>query len=55
MQDPQTGMIVTLRVFGDYALKVIDPVALITNLTGTVDVDRQRSASPAGSATSCSR
>jgi len=38
VQDPQTGMIVTLRVFGDYSLQVKDPVALITNLTGTVDV-----------------
>jgi membrane protease subunit (stomatin/prohibitin family) len=38
VQDPQTGMIITLRVFGDYSLKVADPVALITNLTGTVDV-----------------
>ncbi|MGH9127203.1 MAG: SPFH domain-containing protein, partial [Acidimicrobiales bacterium] len=38
VQDPQTGMIVTLRVFGDYSLKVADPGALITQLTGTVDV-----------------
>jgi membrane protease subunit (stomatin/prohibitin family) len=38
VQDPQTGMIITLRVFGDYSIKVSDPVALITNLTGTVDV-----------------
>jgi len=38
VQDPQTGLIVTLRVFGDYALHVTDPVALITNLAGTVDV-----------------
>jgi membrane protease subunit (stomatin/prohibitin family) len=38
VQDPQTGMIVTLRVFGDYSMKVNDPVALITNLVGTVDV-----------------
>jgi membrane protease subunit (stomatin/prohibitin family) len=38
VQDPQTGLIVTLRVFGDYAMRVIDPVALITNLVGTVDV-----------------
>jgi membrane protease subunit (stomatin/prohibitin family) len=38
VQDPQTGMIITLRVFGDYSLQVKDPVALITNLTGTVDV-----------------
>lgn len=38
VQDPQTGMIVTLRVFGDYALKVSDPGKLVINLTGTVDV-----------------
>ncbi|TMM10571.1 MAG: SPFH domain-containing protein [Actinobacteria bacterium] len=38
VKDPQTGMIVTLRVFGEYSIKVTDPVALITNLTGTVDV-----------------
>jgi membrane protease subunit (stomatin/prohibitin family) len=38
VQDPQTGMIVTLRVFGDYSMQVKDPGALITNLTGTVDV-----------------
>ncbi|MBV9593834.1 MAG: SPFH domain-containing protein [Actinobacteria bacterium] len=38
VQDPQTGLIVTLRVFGDYAMRVIDPVTLITNLLGTVDV-----------------
>ena len=38
VQDPQTGMIITLRVFGDYSLKVVEPGALITNLIGTVDV-----------------
>src|SRR5437763_586392 len=38
VQDPQTGMLVTLRVFGEYSLRVLDPVALITNLIGTVDV-----------------
>jgi membrane protease subunit (stomatin/prohibitin family) len=38
VKDPQTGMIVTLRVFGEYSIKVIDPVSLVTNLTGTVDV-----------------
>jgi membrane protease subunit (stomatin/prohibitin family) len=38
VQDPQTGMLVTLRVFGDYSLRVVDPIALLTNLTGTVDV-----------------
>jgi membrane protease subunit (stomatin/prohibitin family) len=38
VQDPQTGMIITLRVFGDYSIKVADPALLITNLVGTVDV-----------------
>src|SRR3984957_8486888 len=38
VQDPQTGLIVTLRVFGDYALRVVDPITLITNLVSTVDV-----------------
>lgn len=38
VQDRQTGLIVTLRVFGDYALRVIDPIRLITNLISTVDV-----------------
>ena len=33
----------TLRVFGDYALRVADPVRLVTNLTATVDVtDNER-------------
>ncbi len=38
VQDPQTGLIVTLRAFGEYALHVIDPARLILNLVGTVDV-----------------
>jgi membrane protease subunit (stomatin/prohibitin family) len=38
VQDPQTGLIVTLRTFGEYALRVIDAPRLILNLTGTVDV-----------------
>ena len=38
VQDPRTGLVVTLRVFGDYALRVGDPVRLMTNLTSTVDV-----------------
>jgi membrane protease subunit (stomatin/prohibitin family) len=38
VQDPQTGLIVTLRSFGEYALRVIEPTRLITNLVGTVDV-----------------
>ncbi len=43
VQDPRTGLVVTLRVFGDYALRVIDPARLITNLTSTVDVtDNER-------------
>ena len=38
VQDPQTGLIVTLRVFGDYAVRILDPVVMITNLIGTVDL-----------------
>jgi membrane protease subunit (stomatin/prohibitin family) len=38
VQDPQTGLIVTLRAFGEYALRVIDAPKLILNLVGTVDV-----------------
>lgn len=38
VQDPQSGLIVTLRVFGEYALRVLDPARLILNLVGTVDV-----------------
>jgi membrane protease subunit (stomatin/prohibitin family) len=38
VQDPRSGLVVTLRVFGDYALHITDPVRLITNLTSTVDV-----------------
>jgi membrane protease subunit (stomatin/prohibitin family) len=38
VQDPRSGLIVTLRVFGEYAIRVIDPARLITNLTATVDV-----------------
>src|SRR6516164_10893437 len=43
VQDPRTGLVVTLRVFGEYALRVIDPARLVTNLTSTVDVtDNER-------------
>jgi membrane protease subunit (stomatin/prohibitin family) len=38
VQDPQTGLVVTLRAFGEYALRVVDPTKLILNLVGTVDV-----------------
>jgi membrane protease subunit (stomatin/prohibitin family) len=39
VQDPQTGMIITLRVFGDYSMQVVDPSKLILNLVGTVNVE----------------
>jgi membrane protease subunit (stomatin/prohibitin family) len=38
VQDPQTGLIVTLRAFGEYSLRVNDPTKVILNLVGTVDV-----------------
>ena len=38
VQDPVSGLIVTLRTFGEYALRVIDAPKLILNLVGTVDV-----------------
>ncbi|HEV7679755.1 MAG TPA: SPFH domain-containing protein [Candidatus Dormibacteraeota bacterium] len=38
VQDPQTGLVVALRVFGEYSAKVTDGSKLITNLTGTVNV-----------------
>jgi len=39
VQDPQTGLIITLRVFGDYAMQVVDPGKLILHLVGTVNVE----------------
>jgi membrane protease subunit (stomatin/prohibitin family) len=38
VQDPLSGLIVTLRAFGEYSLRVTDPTKLILNLVGTVDV-----------------
>jgi membrane protease subunit (stomatin/prohibitin family) len=38
VQDPQTGLVVGLRVFGEYSAKITDGPSLITTLTGTVDV-----------------
>ncbi|PZR83409.1 MAG: hypothetical protein DLM65_01965, partial [Candidatus Aeolococcus gillhamiae] len=38
VQDPVTGLVVSLGVYGEYSLKVVDPSKLLTNLTGTVDV-----------------
>ncbi len=35
IEDPQTSLAVGLRVFGEYALSVIDPQALILKLVGT--------------------
>ena len=42
VQDPQTGLIITLRVFGDYSMQVVDPGKLLLNLVGTVNVDDNR-------------
>jgi len=38
VQDPVTGLVVSLGVYGEYSLKVVVPPTLLTNLTGTVDV-----------------
>jgi membrane protease subunit (stomatin/prohibitin family) len=38
VQDPVTGLVVSLGVYGEYSLKVTDAPTLLTNLTGTVDV-----------------
>ena len=38
VQDPQTGLVVGLRVFGEYSAKIVDGSKLITNLVGTVNV-----------------
>jgi membrane protease subunit (stomatin/prohibitin family) len=38
VQDPVSTFIVSLRVFGEYSLKVVDPSFLLTNLVGTVDI-----------------
>jgi membrane protease subunit (stomatin/prohibitin family) len=35
IEDPETGLAVGLRVFGEYALKVVDPATLILTLVGT--------------------
>jgi membrane protease subunit (stomatin/prohibitin family) len=38
VQDPVTSLVVSLGVYGEYSLKVVEPATLLTNLTGTVDV-----------------
>ena len=35
--DPQTKQVVSLRVFGEYSLRVTDPSSIVTRLVGTVD------------------
>ncbi len=35
IEDPETGLAVGLRVYGDYALSISDPAALILKLVGT--------------------
>ena len=35
--DPQTKQVVSLRVFGEYAMRVLDAPAIVTRLVGTVD------------------
>jgi membrane protease subunit (stomatin/prohibitin family) len=35
IEDPETGLAVGLRVFGEYALKVTDPATMILTLVGT--------------------
>jgi membrane protease subunit (stomatin/prohibitin family) len=36
--DPETSLAVTLRVYGDYSLRVVEPQSLILNLVGTQNV-----------------
>jgi membrane protease subunit (stomatin/prohibitin family) len=38
IEDPETGLAVGLRVFGEYALSVVDPATLILTLVGTRQV-----------------
>ena len=38
IQDPQSQLLVGMRVFGDYSLQIVDPTTLILQMTGTVDV-----------------
>ena len=38
VSDPQTHLVVELRAFGEFSLHVLDPVAFIRQLTGTVDL-----------------
>jgi membrane protease subunit (stomatin/prohibitin family) len=35
--DPQTKQLVSLRVFGEYSLRAVDPTKIVTTLVGSVD------------------
>ena len=35
--DPQTKQVVSLRVFGEYSMRAVDPTAIVTKLVGSVD------------------
>ena len=37
VQDPSTGLFVSLRVFGEYSFRVTKPAMVVTKLVGTVD------------------
>lgn len=41
IEDPETGLAVGLRVFGEYALSVVDPATLILTLVGTRQVSNE--------------
>ena len=41
IEDPETGLAVGLRVFGEYALCVVDPATLILTLVGTRQVSNE--------------
>lgn len=43
LSDQDTGLVLTLRCYGDYSIRVIDPHALILNLTGTTNVSSMES------------
>lgn len=37
--DPQTKQVVSLRVFGEYSMRAVDPAAIVTRLVGSVDCE----------------
>ena len=38
VRDPESRLVVQLRGYGEFALQVFDPVLLIRQLTGTIDL-----------------